>query len=766
MALHASADTDYVVITTEDYDDAFQNLTHWKETRGLYTERTNLTTHIELLSNITSNSSFWEGGYHDISTDNSTLSQIRNYINYTHFNLSTSYILLGANSSIIPTKVLPVGSGGRNASYDLWYANISGSPNDYEVYIGRIPCNSTTQIDNWTARLEIYENCTNETWATSMIKTAANGISEYATAAQVQNLTTHYYYTRDKDEYVIFTENQTSQFFTFAGHGCTTGEYSKMKCSLFPNEMFKEKGYENLTYPYINLATGCSQAQMVTSEPFYHTKFHELLFGGPNLDSNRTAIAHIGYDCASLVTPNDPYRTELIIEASLVETSPHIGTSLGKAFQSIEGGSLGTGPYAFSGLNLFGCPETKPYVYNYNISAEIDTRVDPGALDATAWIYGPEEVYYNYYIHTLSYWLYNKTIIGTANGDNFSNYTLQLGWWDSYNFTFANFFYDAWDINPNSTLFDPPNKRYCFDIPDPNSPVTDGPLGTLNTSSIEYLPKGVYQIKLIVNSTNGKSISKCMYFTGPGYVEGIVTQSGVEVPINTPLNITYLLANLSDPQSSLSYTNTTVLTKNVGGHTGYYNFSLWSVDIKPMQRRNPKIISTIYVSCENSTAYDNFFLSEDPTESIPTQFITINLNLDLYAINETPRDNSVNNTLSLNLSINISAFSGSFDWSIECNNSQTNSANDDTNGTKTCILTNLNYNTTYTWYVNVTDGTSTLNRTFSFATKTTVAETVCVVYTTDTFNATPYANSMFYIVGVFMILSCIMGMIVIVIKYT
>lgn len=52
------ADTNYVVITTDTYDDAFGNLTDWKETRGLYTGRENLTTHIELLTNITGNSSF------------------------------------------------------------------------------------------------------------------------------------------------------------------------------------------------------------------------------------------------------------------------------------------------------------------------------------------------------------------------------------------------------------------------------------------------------------------------------------------------------------------------------------------------------------------------------------------------------------------------------------------------------------------------------------------------------------------------------------
>ena len=124
LAVHTvQADPDYVVITTSDYDDAFQNLTSWKETRGLYTCRANITTHIELLSNITSNSSFWEGGYWNSSESNDTQSQIRNYINYTYQNHSTQYVLLGGYPTIIPARIRG-GPTNQDEECDLYYANI------------------------------------------------------------------------------------------------------------------------------------------------------------------------------------------------------------------------------------------------------------------------------------------------------------------------------------------------------------------------------------------------------------------------------------------------------------------------------------------------------------------------------------------------------------------------------------------------------------------------------------------------------------------
>ena len=662
---------------------------------------------------------------------------------------------MGANASIIPTDRTTFYHSLYDywEAYDFWYGNVSGD-SDYDVYIGRLSCNNTTQVDVYSSRLEIYENCTNESWATTHIKTAANGFGYYQDLIDCdEQLTTIKYYNKDKGLNVRFTPNETGQFFTFGGHGNTDKSYEERRASLYPNEEFIEHGYNNLTFPYIHITIGCNQAQMVDSSAFSHNKYKELLMGGPNIDNNRTAILHLG--CDGMVGLSESIFTnfmEDIIEGLLVKTTSHLGTSIGEVYaNNFE-----------SGFNIMGCPEITPYIYENNITADIEEPIQ----DTIDTCYGPRDITNNNFINSSSYWLNNKTITGTAAGDKFSNYSLQLLWWNNYTFTSYMHVIIGYDINPNSTLFTPTNSLYCFDIPNPNTPVENDILGTLNTSKIAWKQKGVYCILLTVNSTEGKSITKETYFLGPSYIEGIITENGVQVPAGTNINITYYLANTSSLDSleqDKGYITTTIQTKNVDGNTGYYNFSFWENDIRPSQKYDiyyHLFYSNVTISYENETNQTTYYIPKVPA------YYTLNIDKTITIYNAYPSNNSIDINTSLNLSVVIESISGSFNWSIECNNTQNNSANDDTNGTKTCTLTNLNYNTTYTWYVNVTDGTNWNNRTYQFTTKATVAETVCVVYTTDTFNATPYANSMFYIVGVFMILSCIMGMIVIVIKYT
>lgn len=71
-----------------------------------------------------------------------------------------------------------------------------------------------------------------------------------------------------------------------------------------------------------------------------------------------------------------------------------------------------------------------------------------------------------------------------------------------------------------------------------------------------------------------------------------------------------------------------------------------------------------------------------------------------------------------NLTVDISDDSGSFDWTIETGpDIGSDGAFGDMNGTKTCDISGLGYNTTYTWYVNVTNGIDSVNEVFSFITK-------------------------------------------------
>ena len=85
------------------------------------------------------------------------------------------------------------------------------------------------------------------------------------------------------------------------------------------------------------------------------------------------------------------------------------------------------------------------------------------------------------------------------------------------------------------------------------------------------------------------------------------------------------------------------------------------------------------------------------------------------------RDNessSVSKSIS-SLSITMSdANNDTFNWSIETSpNIGSCYSNNDSNGSKTCDITNLEYSTTYYWYVNATDGHMSTNESFWFVTE-------------------------------------------------
>ena len=88
--------------------------------------------------------------------------------------------------------------------------------------------------------------------------------------------------------------------------------------------------------------------------------------------------------------------------------------------------------------------------------------------------------------------------------------------------------------------------------------------------------------------------------------------------------------------------------------------------------------------------------------------------------NPSPSDGATDVEITLSqLSIDISDPDGdTFNWSIETSpNIGSASGDNENNGTKTCSLSGLNYGTTYTWYVNVTDGFDWTNQTYSFTTR-------------------------------------------------
>ncbi len=199
--------------------------------------------------------------------------------------------------------------------------------------------------------------------------------------------------------------------------------------------------------------------------------------------------------------------------------------------------------------------------------------------------------------------------------------------------------------------------------------------------------------------------------------ESIVLTS--EIPVNEtsmPAGMTTLRINVSDPEGNLINvifkTNATGNWLNIGTNNSqpngtysqtydfnYYNTTCWwSVNV-----------------------YDTTGSSGWTNETY--NFITgpyINQNPDLQ--NETPNNQSTRISITtINLSVHIYDVEGDlFNWTIETSpNIGNNYGNNESNGSKTCNISNLNCNTTYYWYVNTTDRVSGnwTNKTYFFTTE-------------------------------------------------
>ena len=100
-------------------------------------------------------------------------------------------------------------------------------------------------------------------------------------------------------------------------------------------------------------------------------------------------------------------------------------------------------------------------------------------------------------------------------------------------------------------------------------------------------------------------------------------------------------------------------------------------------------------------------------------FTTITLGAPQQS-NEYPNDGAIGiSRFQTNVSVYISDINGDLmDWTIEVDNSDSNSGNNNPNGTINCSLsTPLSYSTTYTWWVNITDGIHWFNQTYTFTTQ-------------------------------------------------
>jgi len=110
----------------------------------------------------------------------------------------------------------------------------------------------------------------------------------------------------------------------------------------------------------------------------------------------------------------------------------------------------------------------------------------------------------------------------------------------------------------------------------------------------------------------------------------------------------------------------------------------------------------------------------DPAQTL--RVVDSNNAVDLSSENPSNEASNVS-IINATLSVTIEDPEGEpFNWTIETSpNIGNNSGNYESNGSKSCNISGLSFDTSYTWFVNATDGNSWTNETYSFST---VAESV------------------------------------------
>lgn len=235
--------------------------------------------------------------------------------------------------------------------------------------------------------------------------------------------------------------------------------------------------------------------------------------------------------------------------------------------------------------------------------------------------------------------------------------------------------YDPGTMNFNTTYF---WKIIAFD----NSSSTVGPLWSFVTEINDppYTPSNPSPI----NGATNVDINEDISWTG-GDPNGDTVTYDIYFGTSSPPSLIY---------SNYSYTTYDPGTMQY--NTTYY----WKIKAKDIH------------GYETIGPEWNFITAEEPL-NYPPEFS-----------NETPSDKAVNVPITTSiLSIYISDKEGDrFNWTIQTSPfiGSFNGENEE-NGTKICNISGLQYNTTYTWFVNATDAGSgkTTTKTYSFTTKST-----------------------------------------------
>lgn len=567
---------EYVIITSDTFDNAFANLTNWKETRGEYTEYANLSTKIMLLEDIITNSSFWYDGYWGDGGNNTffndTQCQIRNFIKMAYNNWSTEYVLIGGDVEIIPYRGFHA-YGGSTEDYgipsDLYYGCLDGNWNDdednkwgedgeddlfAEVYIGRAPVDSLDEVNNFVNKTIAYENDTSndESYLKKAVMIGPNidDVTEGGNAKDlvteiIPQYTTRKIYNRDGtyNKSAILEEMENgSHLVNYYGHA----DVSKFNS---PDSIESEDviNLSNNEY-FLIYSEGCNSASYDENESI--GEYFVTVSGG--------AFAYIGnsrlgwYLIGSTNGPGNRYDRSFF-KILMNSNTTNVGKMLQESKEKLLEEDGYTHRWTYYELNLLGDPETQ---IETNISA-------PTARLNTVKDLLLSPPVYNEAVTTVN----GTAKKGNAENTTFSNYILEYGYGPDPS---------AW-YSAGITLADNGTNE-----------VTDGILGYWGNWQVD---DGNYTLRLtvydndtligrdwiVVEVINPSNVSNTPDTVGFGYnvtisVDGIGNVSTIDV------NITYPDDTLEGYPMNHTTGDTYEYVFSDTWQNGQYNYTIWVVD--------------------------------------------------------------------------------------------------------------------------------------------------------------------------------------------
>ncbi len=687
----------YVVITDETLNNATGELYNWSDLLVHRAQHNNLSTTLVTVEEINCCQSYWN----DTELYNDTAAHIRGFIRDAYLNWGTEYVVLGGDSDVVAARMFYVtdadGYAYPDMPCDLYYSNLDGTwrdttndvwgggknsdANDYhaEVFVGRMTVSTAAELSNFIEKIIWYDTQASDEFLNKAVFFGGNLGWSVTSADYMEEIRTgedpHFYTCTG------FTEYNTLH---------SAYQFNVSQCVYYDQGGNIPTDYKTI----INNNNACL--------------INHLSHGSPT-----TALDMPLYQLASLT------NTNYFFSYSGQCLSGRF-TSGDTAEKKITAQSNGHGAFAVIWNTGYGWADT------------VNTNGPNQYLQRHFWDY--------LFTHDTTDWA-----LGNAHyyaKDCIADYA------DSG-------VHFAWCYNWYSThLFGDPAQLLRVAASD-EAIVIDNELPLDETRN---LSSGIVDLSVNVSDPENDLMDIHLYTNNSGtwsligenlsVSNGRITQ---RVFVSSDNPVFWWKVTAYDKQGSSGWTNAT------------YHFSLLLYNETPSNQATNVSISlrniTIQVYTDNTSRF-NWTISTTPHIgnctvinqtalhiSCPLANLTYattynwSLNISHYnhrswtnhtysfttenaPVNYPPlcRNNSPHNQTTL-VSIGTTALqiyiidgeNDAFNWSIETSPDIGSSHhNDSTNGLKICNITDLDYETTYTWYVNITDTTTGLQSNYSY----------------------------------------------------